>query len=102
MKYTKLPEAKLVELCSYARSSIRNKELTAREAINKVEGIAIANGHTANKFRVLVQMKVFKKHKINNLYWSFEFKTYVSHNEIPVGSLVIDHLGRDISGLLKV
>lgn len=42
-------------------------------------------------------MKVFKKHKKHNLYWSFEHKAYVTQNMIPVGSLVIDHNGRDIS-----
>lgn len=47
-------------------------------------------------------MKVFKKHKTKNLYWSFEAREYVTQNCIPVGSLVIDHNGRDISSSVKV
>lgn len=47
-------------------------------------------------------MKVFKKHKIKNLYWSFELREYVTQNMIPVGSLVINHVGRDISKEVRV
>lgn len=47
-------------------------------------------------------MKVFKKHATQNRYWSFDLKEYVTQNMIPVGSLVIDHSGRDISRELKV
>lgn len=47
-------------------------------------------------------MQVFKKHKTQNRYWSFELKEYVTQNMIPIGSLVIDHNGRDISKELKV
>jgi hypothetical protein len=47
-------------------------------------------------------MKAFRKHKVNNLYWSFELKEWVTQNCIPFGSLVIDHEGRDISKELKV
>jgi hypothetical protein len=49
-----------------------------------------------------VPIKAFKKHKTKNLYWAFDLKEYVTQNMIPVGSLVIDHNGRDISKLLKV
>jgi len=48
------------------------------------------------------KLKVFKKHKIHNLYWSYTILEYVTQNMIPVGSLVIDHTGRDISKALKV
>ncbi len=47
-------------------------------------------------------MKVFKKHKIKNLYWSFDLKEYVSQNMIPIGALVINHNGQDISKQLGV
>lgn len=47
-------------------------------------------------------MKVYKKHRTKNLYWSYTLKEYVTHNMIPLGSLVIDHSGRDISKELKV
>jgi hypothetical protein len=47
-------------------------------------------------------MKVFKKHATQNRYWSFELREYVTQNMIPVGSLVINHLGQDISKELKV
>lgn len=47
-------------------------------------------------------MKIFKKHKDKNIYWSYQNKEYVTQNMIPVGSLVIDHNGRDISKQLKV
>lgn len=42
-------------------------------------------------------MKVFKKHATQNRFWSYEHKEYVTQNMIPVGALVIDHNGRDIS-----
>lgn len=44
------------------------------------------------------KIKTFKKHKIKNLYWAFELKEYVTQNMIPVGSLVIDHTGRELKG----
>lgn len=46
--------------------------------------------------------KIFKKHKTKNLYWSFELCEYVTQNMIPVGALVIDWIGRDISSEVKI
>ncbi len=42
-------------------------------------------------------MKIYRKHKTKNLYWSYELKEYVTINCIQPGSLVIDSVGRDIS-----